>query len=141
MKFRKDLIDIMETYTVQCHTKKQAEILLNELVKYGVRWEDDLCIVYDTKWDIFQHDSCYRLVQMEPPELALDDYETCMEFGDEFIEFEELLVEQVNDNNGYDDLATKVEDLLNNLVACVEDKAEAYKDGYVRACEDLREEF
>lgn len=147
MKFKNDLIAAMkDNIAVHCDTKNKAEALLDELVNQYVRWltNGEVCssvFVYDSNWETFESETCYALKEEGEVLTMFGNRESFKRKGYKIIEFEELLEEQVNDNNDYDDLAIKVDEMINNFVISARNKVEAYKDGYVRACEDLREEL
>ena len=139
MKFRKDLIDIMLSGgVVRCRTEDQAEMLLKELVKHDIKWWGGITIIPSvTEWGTYKARTCYAL--KGPFALAYGrdfSYESSEHANYKIIEFEDLLEDQVNN-----DLSTKVDDMINNLILQAGDKAEAYKEGYIRACEDLSEKI
>lgn len=140
MKFRKNLIEIIKQgkVVVHCDTEEKAMVLLEELDKCGVCWCGGMRIGSYTYWDYDEEDTCYHIDDDSLVHSSKDFY---MRHNYRIIEFEELLEEQ-NNNDG---LMPKINDITDRLESEAEmecsaaiKQAEAYKEGYIAACEVFR---
>ena len=146
MKFKKNIIEIMRSrVAVNCDSEEKAEALLKELEEHGIRWGSGKSLFSFRSWGQYEHKTCYVLDYIyDPPALSYCGYDFFEKKGYKIIKFEELLEdEQENDNNNYDNLAIKVNDIIHDLIDYADKKcentihtAEAYKDGYIKGCKD-----
>lgn len=142
MKFRENLVEIMkqEKVAVHCDTAGKARALLDELNKYDVCWCDYERIGSYTYWDRFKENTCY-IIHNDRLNYGAKDVYTSLDR--KIIEFEELLEEPMNNEVSM----AEINDIVNSLESKAETefnaaikRAEAYKEGYIAACEAFRRE-
>lgn len=141
MKFRKDLIDVMKGAAVYCDAEEKAEALLAELDKSHVYWNGDCNSLASshTCFNEYENGICYSLGLVN--NLLCCDKSYYLSIDYKIFNFEEVLEGQENRDNNFSDLLTTINSMVNGFTIYAENMAKAYKDGYIRACEDLREEF
>lgn len=140
MKFKENLVEIMklEKVAVHCNTVEKAKALLDELDKYDVCWCDYERIGSYTYWDRFKENTCY-IIHNDRLNYGAKDVYTSLDRR--IIEFEELLEEPMDNGASMDE----INDIVNSLESEAETEfnvaikqAEAYKEGYIAACEVFR---
>lgn len=48
---------------VNCITHQQADLLLRWAFEQGLKWFDNKCYINNTKWEIYDYETCYNLYE------------------------------------------------------------------------------
>lgn len=142
MKFKENLVEIMklEKVAVHCNTVEKAKALLDELDKYDVCWCDYERIGSYTYWDRFKENTCY-IIHNDRLNYGAKDVYTSLDRR--IIELEAFLEEPMNNKvsmPNINDISDRLKSVAETECRDAIKRAEAYKEGYIAACEAFRRE-